>query len=450
MAWVARLGAWSADRARRLFPDPFVIAILLGAFVLVLGTLLGHQGPLVLCEAYLKGVMEPALLAFAFQMALILVTGHALASTPLVRRGLAKLADLPTSASGAAALVAAASMTMGWLNWGLGLISGAFLAREVGRSFQRRGLSLNYPLVGAAGYMGLLIWHGGLSASAPLKVAQDGPYGPALDVQTTLFSSLNLVVCFGLLVVVPLIFWAMAKGAPAEEPTPAYGASPQQAGPALDAAVPWIEASAWVSAALVLPLLVALLVSFQRLGSAALNLPAIIVSFWLAGLVLHRSPARYGRAFADGVPGASGILLQFPIYFGILAVTREAGLLPVFADGMSALSVQLSPWLAAELTAPLGTFLVASGVNLLVPSGGGQWVLQSPVILETVQTFDLARPTMVMAFAYGDQWTNMLQPFWALPLLSITGLRARDIMGYTMVAMIGALPIFVVGLALLG
>lgn len=454
---IARLGARSAALAQAIVPDPFIIAIGLGALTLVSGWLVGdgpvleEHGLLGLVGSYVDGMMATGLLAFAFQMALVLVTGHALAAAPAMRRLLERVAGVPRTQGAAAATVALVTIVLGLLNWGLGLVGGAFLAREVGRAFARRGEPLNYALIGAAGYVGMMTWHGGLSGSAPLTVATQGAFGDAIDVSETLFSLLNLVTTGGLVVVVPAFLWALAQGPATLRPLPASLVEHTPEGddderPKVGAQK--LESSLVVTLLLALPIVVALGVHLAREGTGAINLNLIILAFFAAGLVLHKSPMGYARAFAEGSAGAGGILLQFPLYFGILAVMRDSGMLVAIARGLAGLAVDLQGVVPLDVSASWLTFASAAFINMLVPSGGGQWALQAPIILETARDLALDKAPLVMAFSYGDQLTNMLQPFWALPLLSITGLKARDVLGYTILVMCVSIPVILAGLLL--
>ncbi|MEG0473328.1 MAG: TIGR00366 family protein, partial [Solibacillus sp.] len=84
----------------------------------------------------------------------------------------------------------------------------------------------------------------------------------------------------------------------------------------------------------------------------------------------------------------------------------------------------------------LFTFYAAGLVNFFVPSGGGQWSVQAPIILEAAETLNADYAKTAMAIAWGDAWTNMIQPFWALPALAIAGLRAKDIMGFCVLVLL--------------
>ena len=143
-------------------------------------------------------------------------------------------------------------------------------------------------------------------------------------------------------------------------------------------------------------------------------------------------------AVQEAIGDVSGILIQFPLYFGIMGIMKESGLATLIAAQITNT--------ANEITLPIYTFLSAGLLNMFVPSGGGQWQIQAPIIIETAQKTGTSLAKMIMALAYGDQITNMLQPFWALPLLGITGLKAKDILPYTLVLFLTGFIIFTLSL----
>ncbi|RMD64186.1 MAG: short-chain fatty acid transporter, partial [Planctomycetota bacterium] len=163
-------------------------------------------------------------------------------------------------------------------------------------------------------------------------------------------------------------------------------------------------------------------------GVARLTPDTVNLTMLLLGLALHGSPMRYVRAVEEAARGCAGIILQFPLYAGVMGMMHESGLTTLISQRMADL--------ASHATLPLYTFLSAAVVNLFIPSGGGQWGVQGPIAVQTALDAGVEPARMVMAVAYGDQLTNMLQPFWALPLLAVTGVKARDIVGYTAVLMV--------------
>lgn len=452
---IARIGRVLSAIFARTAPDPFALAVLLtvAAFVLaaVWGRFPGNTGPL---TAAVDAWRDPSngvwrFLGFSMQMCLILVTGHALAESRPVRAVILAFARWPRRPAPAAALIGLVAMGFGLINWGLGLIVGALLARDVARSLESRGVRVHAPLLAAAGYTGMLVWHGGLSGSAPLtmvtateaaRVLPGGTVamlterldeGWSIDLSRTVFSPLNLVVTGGLLVMVPALLFLMTPRA--TDPViamPAPGDLFEEPARPIRTLPDFLERTPLVPVLLAGLILWSMLRlhatgSLLRVGLNEINLVMLAL-----GLVAHGSIASYASATERGARGCAGIILQFPLYAGIMGVLGASGLIARFSEFMASH--------ATEQTLPLLTFLSAGVVNLFVPSGGGQWAIQGPIALEAGMALGIAPEKMILSVAYGDQLTNMLQPFWALPLLAITGLRARDIVGYTALIMLAA------------
>ncbi|MFM9996782.1 MAG: TIGR00366 family protein [Phycisphaerales bacterium] len=479
---ISRLGLALSAVFRKVVPDPFVIAVLLmvltAALALVCGDFPGGAGAprtvqgraLALLDEWRSSEGVWKLLGFGMQMCLILVTGHALAASRPVAAVLRRLADLPRSGAQAAALVALIACLAGVINWGLGLIVGAVLARDAGRSAARRGITVHCPLLAAAGYMGLLVFHGGLSGSAPL--AMSTPEGAAkvlrpehvaalngrgIGLDLTLGSTLNLVVTGGLVLGLPLLFALLhpATGAAARRSSGAAVVEDTSHGCAAERREPmapneadgagripaWLDRTPLVVWALALVLVAAVARFVVEKGWSAIGFNEVNALMFALGLACHGSARSYLRALEHAAAGCAGIVVQFPIYAGIMGMMSVSGLNRQFAQGITA---------AADAdTLPVLTFLAATLVGLFVPSGGAQWSIQGPVALESAASHGVDLGTMVMAVGYGDELANMLQPFWALPLLAITGVKARDIVGYTAIAMVAAAAWMALGLLML-
>jgi short-chain fatty acids transporter len=472
---IERVGELFNRLAQRFMPHPFVFAILLTILTFALGLAWGGAAPGALVEAWAEGLFTPALLGFMVQMCLILVTGHALASTRPVGALLAAVARTPTGPRSAVAITSLVTMATALVNWGLALIVGALLAREVARSARARGIAIHFPLVVAAGFTGLIIWHGGLSGSAPLTAATPGHFLEGeigvVPVTATLLSPMNIVSRIVLLAFVPLVLAMMTprralRGAPAS--TAAEGAAitpgiveapePSYASDAASGEAPRggrtvarrLDSSRLLALAIVALGAAAVVARFATRGIAALELNTIIIAFLALGLALHGTPARYARAIDGAASGAGGILLQFPLYFGIMGMVKSAGLTAPLAHAFVRASETLSG-AGVPVSASYGvmTFLAATVINVLVPSGGGQWAVQGPIAVEAARELGVPVSRAVLAIAYGDECSNMLQPFWALPLLALTGLSARDIFGYTALLMFLVAPVFILLLALM-
>ncbi|NNE09612.1 MAG: short-chain fatty acid transporter [Gemmatimonadetes bacterium] len=440
------LGRLATAGTQRFLPDPFTLALLLTFVSFLLGWGLTDTSPWGMAQHWYDGFWN--LLAFSMQMALILVTGHALAITPPVQRALTGVARVVTSTRSAVVLVSLVSMIAATVNWGLGIIVGALLAREVAIAATKRGIDLHYPIVAAAGYTGFLVWHGGLSGSAPLTVAQPGHFLEAsvgvIPVTGTLFSPMNGVMLLLLLLAVPSILVAMIpRGGWIAPPVFVDTEAPTVSGPRTPAEA--LDRNTLLARGIALGGIAVLASRFFAGGFATLNLNTMNFLFLFLGLLLHGSTKRYGAALGEGVRGAGGIILQFPFYAGIMGMVSQSGLVTVLADAFVSMSAAGGVvGLSEAKLLPFLSFLSAGIVNVFVPSGGGQWAVQGPVMLEAAARIGVPAEKIVMAVAYGDEWTNMLQPFWALPLLGITRVRAQDMIGYTAALMILVLPVIAI------
>ncbi|MCO5724536.1 short-chain fatty acid transporter [Robiginitalea marina] len=444
---------------RRFLPSPFAIAVLLT--LLTMGLALGFgrfpegvspwKGVL---TAWERGLWNPGMLVFAFQMMLILVLGHVLVLSKPVERLIHRLTSLVRDGASAAFLVSVSTMLVSFFNWGLGLIFGAILARKVGEYARQQGIALNYPLIGACGYLGLMVWHGGISGSAPLKASEPGHLAGLLEgilpqavlagfpatipTSDTIFSLWNL----GVFAVVVLVTGLLAtylgyKGGGTHLSLPAWEFDRGAEGPGQGAEK--LERSRGFATLFAVLIFLAFLVQYLPM-LRSLNLTPDMLNFFMLGLaiLLHGNMTRFLRAVGEAIGDTSGILIQFPLYFGIMGMMTESGLIHRISDFFVAVSTAGS--------FPVFTFFSAGLVNLFVPSGGGQWAVQGPIVLQAAQTLGVPFPRAVMALAYGDQLTNMLQPFWALPLLAITGLKAREILPYTLLFMVVAGAVYLAGL----
>jgi short-chain fatty acids transporter len=434
---IARLGQRLSQVAAQVVPDPFVLALGLTVVVgAVAAALLLQDGvevaavPGTLFEGWARGFADPPLLAFALQICLVLVTGHALALSPPVQAAVAALARVPRSAGTATLLVGLVACLAAVIHWGLGAVVGALVAREIGRHAAARGTPVHYPLLGAAAYTGLAVWHGGVSGTAPLKVAEPAHFAVevagVVPIEQTLLSPLNLLVTGTLVIGIPLLCWAMTPSDPeALIPPPPLPPPPAPARPGRGGTVPDRLLESAVPGVLVGAtglLAVGAALAGGRLG---FDLDAVNLLFLFLGILCQARLRAYLEAVVDGARGAGAVILQFPFYFGILGMMKVSG-------AIAWLSAALTD-LAGPQSFPAIAFASASLVNFFVPSGGGQWAVQGEILLGAGAELGVAPGMTVMAFAYGDACTNMVQPFWALPLLGIMGLRARDILGYTTV-----------------
>lgn len=440
---IARLGLAARRGFSRLVPDPLVVAIMLTALVAIMAVAAG-RAPLDVVSDWGGGKGLWALLKFTMQMCTMLVLGGALASTAAVRRAIEVVVGAAPSPRALVGLCCAASIALALVNWSLCVVGGALFARIAGDVVRRRGWTLHYPLLCAAGYSGMMTWHGGLSGSAPLKATTAADMievlGPELAARAgvvplseSIFSPLNLWVSGGLLVLGPLLFMALTPGPdddPDPTPPPPEAAPPPEVAEAVetvDSAIDRFERSPvhlWI---LALGAVAALCLGLSRAGLSRLDFNTVNLALLAVALIGHGSLRRFVAACDQAVRGCTGIILQFPLYAGIMGMMAASGL----SAALSSLFVSVGQGAFTSVA-----FVAAGVLNLFVPSGGGQWAVQGPILVDGALDLGIGVGDAMMAMAYGDQWTNMLQPFWALPLLAITGVRARDIVGYTALWMV--------------
>lgn len=456
---VAKLGQTMSRLSERFVPDPFVLVLLLSALVAALSLSVGQsfegmaldQRAAKLLQGWYGELYGVGLMKFAMQMCIVLITGHALALSGPVQRAIGALTGLAKTPGAAVVIVALTSCFASLIQWGMGVIVGAFMAREMGRALAQRDIKAHYPLLGAAGYAGFLTWHGGLSGSAPLAVAGQGHFLAdklgVIPVSQTLLSPLNLVTTLSLLISIPLSLWLLSPKDPAQlRPYPLGADTPSaksadEAAPHRPGLFGALEERRWLTRLSALCLLAMSAYNFHLKGVDAWNLDTINLLFLALGMAAHESPRSYVAAITDGARGCAGIILQFPFYFGILGMLKASGLIAQLAQAFVSIS--------SPTTFPLWTFISAGLINMLVPSGGGQWAVQGPVMAEAVSKLGVDPARCIMALSYGDAWTNMLQPFWALPLLGIMNLRASDLIGYTTTVMLITGPIIALWLLVL-
>lgn len=446
-----------SDRFIRVFrsflPAPFTIAVSLTAIAFLVAffstgkEFSSGERALNLLSDWESGMWNPSLLVFAFQMMLMLVLGHVLALSKPAEKVISFLSNtISTSTARAAFFVCLLTMLVGFFNWGFGLIFGAILARKVGEKANAFGRQLNYPIIGAAGYAALMVWHGGISGSSLIKVAEPGHLAGLMEgilpeetiaslpdsigIGETVFSSMNITASLLLLTLVPLGLFLVGKRVKSTTDLPVYSQLGSENTIKVEGAerIDVLRAPAWIVGGVMLSMAVARAAmhtdpwSFQWVTPNWINL----MLFGL-GLVLHGSIYQFLKGVEEAIGGAAGILIQFPLYFGIMGIMTGSGLVNLISEGMISIST--------DQTYSLFTFFSAGLVNVFVPSGGGQWAVQGAIIVKASLALDVPLWKSILAMAYGDQLTNMLQPFWALPLLGITGLKARDILPYTLLMM---------------
>lgn len=445
------IGHRISGNVQKWLPNPFLFASILTFIAYIMGITIASQSPMQMIKHWYSGFWN--LLTFAMQMVLILVTGYVLAYHSYTRRIIRALARVPSTGRQAAVLVAIVAMVLSWINWGLGLIVGAIMARETARQAYFKKIPVHYPVLCAAGYTGLgVVWHWGLSASAPLLSAtKDHIFADLIGIipsSETIFSGYGLILSILSVIFVSAVMYFLSPRSPERCRGIDYYVPDaiREEEKVTEEQEQLISVADKINSSKVIGGLLALMgltyiVFYFVVEGKGLNLNIVNFTFLFVGLALYMSPKSYMDNFYDAVKSSAGIILQFPFYAGIMGMISLSGLGVIMAGWLVHIS--------SAGTFPIMTWLTGGLVNLFVPSGGGEWTVVGETILRAAQQLEVPIGKTIMAYAVGDAWTNLFQPFWAIPLLGITGMRARDIFGYCITLLFALVPFLAIALTVI-
>jgi short-chain fatty acids transporter len=430
----------------QVMPDPYVFAVILTFVAAGLAFWLAPNAkPEQIASAWYGGVFN--LFAFAFQMVIMLVAGYTLACAPAIRKLLGKIASLPKTPAAAVSLTILVSMIASWLNWGLGLVSAALLAREIAKRVR-----MDFGWLVAAAYTGFVISTEGLSGSIALSQATHGSAlnivekltGKMTPLSMTVFTKFNLIPIAVLLVVLPLVFRYIGpteeKSQPAdieklqqEDAVPLKKEKAKTLGGMLD--------NAWLlTVLLVIFIGTALGLELNRNGWQ-LDLNSVIMALLMLGLLLHWTPAAYVAAIKHAARISGPLILQYPLYGGLMGIMTTTGLAGVLSKVFISFST--------AHTIPFWTYLTSVIITFFVPSGGGHWAVQGPFAVPAARDLHASLAGVTMSVAMGESVANMLQPFWALPILAIAGIKVQRMMGFMVVTFLISFVAFALALLFL-
>ncbi len=436
----------------RVMPDPFVLSIGLTAFVAILAFCIAPKGDVpTLLGSWYEGTF--GILGFALQMILILATGYAIAEAPVVQRGLRAMAAHASTPARAALLVFPVVAVAAWLNWGLGLIVGAMLSREIARRVR-----VDFAWLVAGSYSAWSVCNSGLSSSIALSQASHGnalnlvekATGQVVPLASTVFAPFVFVPTVAVAVVMTAIFirmhpraaevvpFAQAADADAEADTGTASDDPHaRAAGAAPTFATRLEQSMLGTAVLLLFGLGFLAMEWRE-HRFDLDINATILIFLLIGLALQRTPIAYANTIRRAARQTGSMLLQYPVYGGIMGMMKGTGLASMIAKAFVTV--------ATPLSLPLWSYLSSLIITLLVPSAGGHWAVQGPFVLPAALSLHASVPRTAMGVAMAENVSNMLQPFWAVPVVAIAGIRIQRVMGYTAVTFVVSLAIYALAL----
>jgi short-chain fatty acids transporter len=433
--WLARVGSRIADACDRWFPDAFVFA--LAAIVIVfLGGVATGIAPQRLAVEFGSGFWS--LVNFTMQMALIIIGGFVVATSPPVARLTERLASIPKTPRGAVAFTAAFATFSSLLSWGLSLIFTGLLVRAI----VRRMSGIDYRAIGAAAYMGLgSVWALGLSSSPALMQATRSAIPPSLlpitgviPLSQTIFLWQSMVMAAILITLSIAIAWFSAPSADHAKSGPPVAPLADE-----ETFVPKTPAERAENSPILTVLIAALMLWFlvtqfrEKGGLAAVDLNTFNFAFLMFGLLLHWRPRSFLRAVANSVPATAGVLIQFPFYGGIFGMISKTELNETLAN--------LFVHFTTKETFPVVVAIYSAFLDLFVPSGGGKWVIEAPYVMAAANQWQVHLGWTVQVYNAAESLSNLLNPFWMLPLMGVLNVRARDLAGYSILQFMFHMPV---------
>jgi short-chain fatty acids transporter len=436
-----RLTALFVQLFERYTPDPYVLAVGLTILTGLLAAVLAPKGSLAtILSGWYTGLFS--ILAFAFQVLLILVAGYALSTSRPVRSLLRSLASVGSTPRRAIVVTIVTVFIASFLNWGFGLVVAGLLTREIAKRIR---IDFGW-LVGGA-YSGWMIFSSGFSSSIALSQATPGSSlnivqkitGQVLPLESMLFTPLNLVTTFVLFIALPLLYCAIQPGENDIQIANLKESAAQDEATAEETKGPSTLArkleEAWILNLILVVAGIAALGLVWHQNGFSLDLNSVIFLFLIAGLLLHWRPIAYVNAINNAARITGPLILQYPIYGGIMGIMTSTGLADVFAKGF----IQF----ANAHSLPFWNFIASLIISLFVPSAGGHWAIQGPFTVPAAVGLHASQAATAMGVAYGEQVADMIQPFWALPVVAVAGISIRRVMGFTVMS-------FLLGVALFG
>lgn len=418
-----RLAEFFSTLVRKYLPDPLVIAILLTLLSVILAVTVGRSSPIDVIRYWGDGFW--GLLAFGMQVVLIILTGFLLAKTPIVDSLLTRLASIPKGPKSAIMMAVVLTGIASWLQWGFGLIVGTIIAQKIAANVR----TVHYPLVIASAYSGFVVYGMGISATIPLLIASDDHFlveqMGVVGLEQTVFHPVILATTLVTILTMPIFLAMLHPRDPSKvvllDPAVLVIAAPSSVdGSARSFGQRLNESPVLGIAAGLLGLSYSAIYFFD---GGKIDLNSVNFLFLMLAFLLFGRPSKFLVALAEGVKTVGGVIVQYPFYAGIMAILVGSGLVVTFSEAFAAIST--------PATLPLWVFISAGVINLLIPSGGGQFAVQGPVVVEAALAIEANTAATAMAVSVGDQWTNLLQPFFLLPVLALSKLKLTDVLGYT-------------------
>ncbi len=417
-----------------LIPHSFLLALFLTFVAYFLGIFGTYRGPFDMITFWANGFWN--FLSFSMQMVIMILTAFSIASVPFIRRITRRLIDLLATPRRGLIFLITTTGIISWIHWGLGMVIGAVMAKEMGRRIS----GIDYPLFVAGAYSG--IWAGsfGPFAFIPLAVYQSGhfleKYTGLIPLSLTSLNPLSIWAS-GLSISLISLFMVLICPSAAEAKPPhsnllhRFDEEDREEDEFLLAAQKWkaeenslgiyFEHSRWPVWWISLMAFSFLVYWFFGRGFE-INLNILNFFLFFFALLLHDTPARFLSSMERSIRPIYGIIIQFPFYAAIQGMLISSGLATIFFQ-----------WFLAGASLNTYPFLLYLNViltNFFLPTSEGIWEAQGLLVIKSAQSLGVNFPHAINIFTFGELMANLIHPFWTIPILGICGISIREIMGY--------------------
>ncbi len=415
--------------ARNNLPEPLTFALLLTVVLFFMAVFMTELGPFDVGNAWTKGFFS--FNDFAFQVIVGMIAGSVIFNSAVMMKVMKRFCSIPKTNKQAAAFLYVTVFILDWINWGIGFMSVPFLTKELCRQFNREGKPYHLPYWAAAAQGGTLSFAGGLPCNIFIMIGQAGTFTESqiglVPLTKLVFMPLNIIVMLTWLIAGAVIFYLLHPINEAEFRRGDFEEVDVNANVVkLDKDAPFAEKAdnfgLW-NYFFVLFWFIWFFNLMRTKGPAAIDMNVANITLVVFGMLLWKSPAKYFQSFKASTSAAAGVILQFPIYAGIMGIVRFTGLVDIISGAIAKI--------ASAFTYPIATFFATGLINFAVPSGGGHWASQGPILMKTAELIGADYGMTILSFCYADSLFNLFIPFWLLPACGILGLKPREILGYT-------------------
>ena len=432
--WITTLSSWS----QRFIPDAFPLVLILTLLVAVLALVFTESTPLSVLQNWYDGFWS--MLSFTINIVMLMFTGFLVANSKPVNKLLLKLAKIPNSTSAAVLLFMIVSIILFYTHFARGMAAAILFGKAMIVEQDKKGNKLPISLIAAAGGF-CIVFQAGPTASAPLTVSSAGHFMeeaigiiPLTETSMALpVILMNVVMAAIFILVFPRLAGKLSLGERDEADQEVLArfqadvaAVQADEAPSMSNFAEWMDNFWGFQVFIGVCGLVMVIISIVKGGLTQLGFGSVNMLFFMLALILHRTPANLTKAAREGITSVSGVVLQFPFYAGIFGILSYSGL-----------GVVITGFFTSIASGRLFTAVVLwfSGLlNMLVPSGGSQFIVEAPYIIPAGMELGVDPAKIVNAFTCGDLLTNLIQPFWAIPVLGAYGIKFRKIFPYCLVA----------------